>query len=58
MDNQALESYLSEDELLDEEEEDEADMSLLPQHVQNHIHHTLSHILRSRVLRFYFLRSL
>lgn len=32
IDDQALESYLSEDELLDEE--DEANMSLLPQNVQ------------------------
>lgn len=32
IDSQALESYLSEEELLDEE--DEADMSLLPQNVQ------------------------
>lgn len=32
IDSQALENYLSEEELLDEE--DEADMSLLPQNVQ------------------------
>lgn len=38
MDSQALESYLSEDELLDEE--DEADMSLLPQTVRLLLHVT------------------
>lgn len=41
IDSEALESFLSEDELL--EEEDEADMSLLPQNVQQQLrvsHHT------------------
>ncbi|XP_066575950.1 kinesin-like protein KIF20A [Amia ocellicauda] len=31
IDNEALESYLSEEELLDEDDDDEADMSILPQ---------------------------
>ena len=39
IDNQALESYLSEDELLDEEEE--ADVSILPQEVQPQLVTTL-----------------
>lgn len=42
MDSQALESYLSEEELLDEE--DEADMSLLPQNVQLLLHVTFNHL--------------
>lgn len=41
IDNQALESYLSEEELLDEE--DEGDMSLLPQNVQQLLHVTFKH---------------
>lgn len=40
IDNQSLESYLSEEELLDEE--DEADMSLMPQNVL-HLHVTVTH---------------
>lgn len=45
IDSQALESYLSEDELLDEE--DEADMSLLPQNVRRLLHVTFKHSFRN-----------
>ena len=43
IDSQALESYLSEEELLDEE--DEADMSLLPHDVLLSLHVTVKHLI-------------